>query len=162
VDFRGQLPGTDNTVDGPHYASRKVEDIRFLVVHHSGVDADSSAETIAVYHTQPHGPNLEVWPGCAYAFVCRWDGSIEYATDILRCGYGVARRNTECLSICLPGNWQARAPGTRQLAGAADVIEWLLDLMPWCEVVGHRDVALPAWPTNCPGNSWPTWRASLS
>jgi hypothetical protein len=161
VDLRGELPGSDNTPAGPHYATRTLEQIRFIVIHHSAVDADSSAETIAAYHTQPHGPLNEVWPGCGYAFVVRWNGTIEYATDMLRCGYQVASRNTECLGVCLPGLWEKKVPGALQLAGASDLVEWLRNLLPWAAVVGHRDVALPGWETECPGSTWPAWRATL-
>ncbi len=161
TDLRGTLPGSDNTPEGPHYAKRTLGDIRFLTIHHSGTNVDSSARQIADYHVHPHGPNNETWPGCAYAFVVRWDGSIEYATDMLRCGYGVARRNVECLSFCLPGNWNDDVPGDAQLGGALELVTYLRSLLPWATVVGHGQIALPSYPTNCPGDTWEAWRAVL-
>ncbi len=151
MDLRGTLPGSDNTAEGPHYARRTLEQIRYIVVHHSGVDTDSSAQSIAAYHTHPHGALNQTWPGCAYAWIVRWDGSIEYATDMLRCGYGVAKRNTECLSLCLPGNWTDDMPSDAQLGGAFELVTWLRALLPWASVVGHTQVAFPCWETDCPG-----------
>jgi hypothetical protein len=132
------------------------------VIHHSGINADSSAETIADYHTQPHGPEQEIWPGIGYSFVVRWNGAIEYASDVLRCSYNVASRNTECLGICLPGNWNDDVPGDTQLGGALELVTWLRSILPWATVVGHRDVALAGWETECPGATWPSWRAILT
>ncbi len=149
-------------MDGPHYATRTLADIRAIVIHHSGVNADSSALQIAQYHTTPHGPNLETWPGIGYSFVCRWNGSVEYASDILRCSYHVASRNTECLGVCLPGNWNDDVPGDAQLGGALELVRWLRGLLPWATVVGHSEVALPAFPTTCCGLTWPAWRAILT
>ncbi len=162
VDLRGTLPGSDNTPAGPQYAKRTLEQIRYIVCHHSGINADSSAWQIADYHSHPHGPTGEIWPGCGYAFVVRWDGSIEYATDILRCGYQVASRNTETLGLCLPGNWNDDVPGDAQLGGALELVTWLRSLLPWATVVGHRDVALVGWETACPGDTWDAWRSLLT
>ncbi len=156
MDLRGTLPGSDSTLAGPHYALRNKESIDFLVIHHSGVNADSSAETIAAYHVERNG-----WPGIGYSFVVRWDGSIEYASDILRCSYHVASRNVECLGLCLPGNWNDDVPSDAQLGGALELVTWLRALLPWATVAGHGEIALDAYPTNCPGATWPAWRSLL-
>jgi N-acetylmuramoyl-L-alanine amidase len=162
VDLRGKLEGSDSTLAGPHYARRVPEQIRYIVIHHSGVNADSSAQSIAAYHTYPHGPNGEVWPGIGYSFVVRWDGTIQYASDITKCSYHVAKRNVECLGVCLPGNWNDDVPGDAQLGGALELVTWLRGLLPWATVVGHGEIALPAYPTNCPGATWPAWRSILT
>ncbi len=162
LDLRGTLPGSDNTPEGPHYAKRTLAEIATIVVHHSGTNVDSSARQIADYHTHPHGPNNEIWPGCAYAWIVRWDGSIEYATDMLRCGYQVAGLNKTTLGLCCVGNWTDDVPGDAQLGGALELVTWLRGLLPWAEVRGHGEVALPAYPSDCPGLTWPAWRAILT
>ncbi len=155
TDLRGTLPITGQ------YPLRTLAQIRFIVIHHSGVNVDSSAFDIANYHIGPHGPNLEVWPGIGYSFVVRWDGSIEYASDILRCSYNVASRNVECLGLCCVGNWNDDVPSDAQLGGALELVTYLRNLLPWAEVRGHGEVALPAYPSSCPGLTWPAWRAIL-
>jgi hypothetical protein len=98
------------------------------------------------------------WPGIAYAFVVHWDGTVEYTQDVTRAGYTVAARNAECLSICLPGNWSLRQPPEAQIKATRRLLAELQYMLGWfCPVVGHKDVALEGWGTDCPGSTWPQW-----
>jgi hypothetical protein len=65
-------------------------------------------------------------------------------------------------TFCLPGNWNDDVPGDAQLGGALELVTWLRGLLPWATVVGHRDVALSAYPTTCPGATFPAWRSVLT
>lgn len=132
--------------------------MHYLAIHHSGVNADSTAQSIAEYHVQHNG-----WAeGIGYHWLVHWDGRIEYVGDILTARANVAKRNREVIGICLPGNWNDDVPSDAQLGGALELVTWLRALLPWAEVRGHSEVALPAYPTTCPGLTWPAWRSILT
>jgi N-acetylmuramoyl-L-alanine amidase len=131
--------------------------VGYLAIHHSGVNVDSTALSIAEYHV-----NVMGWAeGIGYHWLVHWDGRIEYVGDVLTARANVAKRNREVIGICLPGNWNDDVPGDAQLGGALELVTWLRALLPWAEVRGHSDVALAAYPTTCPGLMWPAWRAVL-
>ena len=120
--------------------------MRYIVIHHSGVDVDSSSEEIARYHIGLG------WATIGYTYVARWDGTIEQALDLETQGNNVARRNPECLGICCPGDYTMR-PGRLAQVNAKDaLVAWLLaGPLPGRSVVGHRQIALPGYGTACPG-----------
>ena len=138
------------------YTTRPLSGIRFLVVHHSGVDVDSTPRQIADYHTYKLG-----WPGIGYHFVIRFDGTIYQTNRIETMSYNVASRNHECIGICVNGDFTSHHPFDAQL----DSLRWLLkDLdtkLPNRETVGHKEIALPGHGTGCPGNTWGEWRLEV-
>jgi hypothetical protein len=151
IDLRGKTTHTGE------YPARPLAGIQQLVVHHSGVDVDSTAESMAQYHV-----NTEGWPGLAYAFVVHWDGTIEYTQDIGKAGYTVALKNPECLSICLPGNWSLRQPPEAQLAATKRLLAALrIELGRKLPIVGHKDVAAFGWATECPGSTWAQYKEKI-
>ena len=128
------------------------------MIHHSAVNIDSTAESIAAYHGEHNG-----WPGIGYSFVVRWDGSVEWCHDLDVMSYHVAGRNRECLGICLPGDWSVDHPPARVLIATLDLLHWLRPQLPaGVRIVGHRDIALPGYGTSCPGDSWSDWRICLA
>jgi len=146
-DLRGQLPGSET------YQRRKLTDVRYLVIHHTAVDVDNTAEEIARYHVQQLG-----WPGIGYHFVVHPDGGIDYVGDIGTVRYNVAKRNQECIGICLTGDFSNHWPSEEQLRSARSVIHAMRLFVPTASVVGHRDIAVPGWETSCPGETWHEWR----
>ncbi len=149
-DVRLKLVGSER------YRQRRLEAIRYLVVHHSGVDRDSSAEEIAAYHVAALG-----WPGIGYHFVVRWNGDIECAGDLATVRYHVAGANEAAVGICLPGNFDSAYPTEEQLGAARNLCRMLMPVLDPAEsgvvrVRGHREVALS--PTNCPGATWDEWK----
>lgn len=150
-DLRGRLPGREG------YPRRGLEAIRYLVVHHTGVAADSTAAAIARYHGEALG-----WPGIGYHFVVHQDGALEYAGDILEVRYNVARRNLEVVGICLTGDFTHQPPGRAQLEAAQGLLANLQYALGWfVPVVGHREIALPQFATSCPGDTFlegPRWK----
>ncbi len=139
------------------YPQRELSAIKYLVVHHSGVDSDSSAEAIASYHTRSLG-----WPGIGYHFLVHWDGAIEYVGDIAEARYNVARRNQEVVGVCLPGDFSRRSPEEAQLEAARVLLVNLQFALGWfVPIVGHGEVALPGFATACPGDTWPQWKPLL-
>lgn len=137
---------------------RALTDINYLVVHHSAVAVDSSAEAIAAYHIDHNG-----WPGIGYHFLIHWDGRIEYVADISEIRYNVASRNHEVVGICLVGNWMAESPPDPALHSARTLTAALRAVLGReLPLVGHRDIALPGHGTACPGDTWPNWQPEVA
>jgi len=151
MDIREKLPRRGA------YARRELSRISYLVVHHSAVDVDSTAYSIAAYHVR----SLD-WPGIGYHFLVHWDGSTEYVGDIGRARYNVASRNHEVVGICLPGDFTRREPAAAQLESARLLLTNIQFALGWfVPIVGHKDIALPGYGTACPGDTWDTWKPAL-
>ncbi len=152
VDLRGKLPASGD------YPQRPLSSVAYLVIHHSAVDSDSTAESIARYHVENEG-----WPGIGYHFIVHQDGRTEYCQDISRASYHVAKRNHECIGICLPGNWTDRQPTVAQLDATRRLLGEIQYQLGWfVPIVGHQDVALSGYRTACPGDTWPQWRECVT
>lgn len=129
VDLRGSLPVRKGA---GRYPARPLEGITMVVIHYSGVDADSSALQIAKYQTTKGTGDL--FPECAYTFVVRWDGRIEQCHDLEKRTWHAGGRNNDAgIGICLPGSeW----PTEEQLGSASALIQAI------CRELGRSDVAL--------------------
>lgn len=149
-DLRNQLVGSET------YARRALSEIERIIVHHSAVDVDSTARQVAEYHV-----NVLGWPGIGYNFLVHYDGEIDYVGNIQTVRYNVAGRNREVVGICLLGDFTSQWPRPEQLYSAAHLVRYLQFLLPGRETVGHREIALPASPTSCPGKTWPEWRQNI-
>lgn len=130
--------------------------MRYVVIHHSAVDVDSTAQSIADYHVNTLG-----WREIGYHFRIGWSGEIDYVGDIETARANVYGRNHEVIGCCIPGDWSKRIPPEPALRSAAILTRYLLYRCPQAEVVGHYEIALPASPTSCPGATWPEWRERL-
>lgn len=139
-------------------ARRPLAEVNYLVVHHSGVAVDSSAQAINDYHIDRRG-----WPGIGYHFLVHWDGRREYVADMREVRYSVAGRNHEVIALCLTGDFRQEPPLAAALDSARLLLAHLrLVLGRELPIVGHRDIALPQHPTTCPGDTWPQWRQRLT
>ncbi len=150
TDVSATLPGAND------WQRRALEEIKYIVIHHSGAKRDSSPHEIADYHVGTLG-----WPGIGYTYVCSQGGELYRTGDLTEVRYNVAAHNRECVGICLPGDWTSEAPPLAQQWAAARVVAFLKAKLPWAEVKGHRDVALPEYATACPGDTWLTWRDKI-
>lgn len=134
-----------------------MEAINFLAIHHSAVNADSSALTIAKYHV-----DVMDWPGIAYHWLIHPDGRIEYVGPMKTQRWNVATRNLEVVGICLVGDFTSKAPTAAQLRSARALCLWLHDFLPNSpEVKGHYELAVPGWETSCPGKTFNLWKPVL-
>lgn len=150
TDWRGKLLGNES------YLKRSLSAIRYLVIHHSAANVDSTALSIADYHVNKLG-----WPGIGYHYLVHWDGAIDYVGDIETIRANVAMRNHEVVGICLTGDFTSRIPTPDQIAATRQLLADLLKQLPGRQVVGHKDVALANSPTACPGALWDTWKGEL-
>ena len=139
------------------YETRPIEDIRYLVVHHSAVPASVGPTKIAAYHVSRHQ-----WPGIGYHFVVAADGTL-YQTNALETeSYHAVRANPYGVGICFLGNFTDAVPPAAQIQAGAHLIAWLmgeLDL-PISSIRGHKDLM----GTACPGKQWlagKQWKATL-
>lgn len=152
TDLRSTLPRRKE------YPQRELSAIKYLVIHHSAVAVDSTADSIARYHVEQQG-----WPGIGYQWIVHQDGRTEYCQDLSRVSYNVAGRNGEVVGICLPGDWTNGPPPAAQLLATRRLVAELQYALGWfVPVVGHRDIALPGYETACPGATWPTWSESVT
>lgn len=151
VDFRGLLPVRKGVES---YPNRPLEGITMVVIHYSGVDADSGALQIAEYQTGKREGDL--FPECAYSFVVRWRGRIEQCHDLERRTWHAGGGNNDAgIGVCLPGSdW----PTPEQIDSTAALVRALQrDMGRELRVVGHRELR----PTLCPGPHWELWKGDL-
>lgn len=151
TDVRGLLP-VHQTLRYPH---RPLAQIRYLVLHHSGVSARHDARQIADEHVHANG-----WPGIGYHFVIGYSGIIEHCQDLTVSSHHVAQFNPVAVGIALLGDLSASAPGSRQLDATADLLAWLRqDLgLPRQAIRGHGEMVS----TVCPGRLFmDRWKPQL-
>jgi N-acetyl-anhydromuramyl-L-alanine amidase AmpD len=142
--LRGKTPRNPN---GELYTSRALEDIKYLTVHHTAASYNNTPEEIAQYHI-----DHENFPGIGYTFVIRQAGDTYQTQDLHAKSYHVASRNTECLGICLVGDFTQHHPTEKQIQATKALIIYLHSIIPKAQVTGHRFIALPEYPTACPGD----------
>jgi len=136
------------------YNLRSLDSIKQIVIHHVGIDAPVTPAATASYHVRTRG-----WPGIAYHFFIRMDGTA-YQTQPLNvvsyhCG---GQCNVISIGICLEGSFMEREPSQKQLGATKEVIDWLLDDFD-LKVLGHKEVEGTS--TACPGNTWDDWKEKI-
>jgi len=145
--------------------------LQAIAIHHDAAimqpgDLDYSGDSLNEDLTRlgiiyRHGQG-QGWGGFPYHFVASPNGRAFYTTDVSLFGATVAQRNHQLLGVALMGNFMLGQPGDLQLCAAARCIvaTWGLTrrlVTYW----GHRELALPAYPTSCPGDTWPAWSGKL-
>ncbi len=127
-----------------------MDDVRFWVIHHvgSGITPDPTPEQTAKFHMEANG-----WPGIGYHWVISRNGDIYMTNPMTVMSYHVAGRNKECVGILLNGNFiRGRTPTQEQIESLTKLLRWLDYKYPHRVVTRHKDVALPEYPTSCPGD----------
>ena len=151
-DWRGRLP---TRPDAEPYETRPLAAISTAVIHYSGVDADSSAESIAHYHVEKTDGDL--FPAIAYHFNIRQTGLIEQCHDLItRSWHAGALANQTGIAICLP---MLYGPTPSQAVACGQLITALgAKLGRILAVKGHKDYMA----TQCPGPLWHEWQRTVS
>jgi hypothetical protein len=140
------------------YDTRSLDEITYLVVHHSATRPDVSAERMARYHVEDLG-----WPGIGYHFVIDEDGTINQTNDLASVSYHAAQANAYSVGMCFTGDFTETIPTEEQLDAGAHLIAWLLQELdlPIDRIHGHREEVSG---TTCPGEQWASgqkWRDLL-
>lgn len=139
------------------YPNRSLDQIRHLIIHHSGVPATVGPEVIAGYHVTDLN-----WPGIGYHFIIDDAGHIHQTNPITVAAYHARQFNSSGIGIALLGNFSHATPQAAQLDATAYLCAWLitgLGLTPEA-IKGHRELIA----VNCPGEHWlqgPAWKYSL-
>ena len=136
------------------FPRRNLANVKYIVIHHGGVSGDYTSESVAKYHIDNNG-----WPSIGYHFVLHPDGNIDWVSDLDRASYNVYGRNDEVIGILYCGDFTKVAPIEIMLQRGHSLNAEIQYTFGWyVPVVGHRDIALPASPTSCPGDTWSQWK----
>ncbi len=128
--------------------NRPLEQVKYLVIHHSVTKHDATPDDIALLH------KARGWAGIGYHFVITKDGTAYYVGDIGTARANVKDKNELILGICLVGDFTRHLPSDEQITSAHLLCNRLIELAPnvksWEDVTGHKDHQATA----CPGSSW--------
>jgi N-acetyl-anhydromuramyl-L-alanine amidase AmpD len=150
-DWVDQLPR-----DAEGYRPRGVQDVRFLVIHHTGTDPAMPLQEIGEDHRQE-------WPGILYDFVVDEKGEI-YQTQPLDQALVVDEEYlAKGIQIAFAGDFTDKTPNNEQLYAGGRLIAWLMERYPHLrteQIKGVREFI----PTPSPGDQWndgQRWREML-
>ena len=115
------------------------------------VDAEQESMEAVIAAANYH-VSVKDWPGISYHFFIGKKGEIFKTNWWKTVSYHVAGRNKECLGICLEGNFSIHPPTGSQLRALDDLLTYLQQGFPWTEITFHKKIALPEYPTKCPGD----------
>lgn len=158
----GECYVTDVTAKLPRHAMltyerRPLAAVDTVVIHHVGAaERDYLAAELAAFHV-----DVRLWPGIAYHFLIHPDGRIELTGEPDTVRWHAGRWNVRSLGVCLAGTFDRQAPTGRALSRCRQLCEALSRHVGRpLAVRGHRDLPDTGYgPTDCPGRTWPTWRA---
>ena len=99
------------------------------------------------------------WGGIAYHTYGFPSGRLYLTRDLTQWGAHVAKRNYQLTGHCSAGDWTHRAPpiGTQLTAALAWFVHQAAHPMRLLFIAGHRQWALPASPSACPGDANGLW-----
>ncbi|MFN8493408.1 MAG: N-acetylmuramoyl-L-alanine amidase [Caldilineaceae bacterium] len=113
-DISAQLPRSNVA-----YARRSMNQVRYLVISHTGANPRLSLERIAQTHIQ-HG-----YPGIVYDFVVNTSGQIFRVSELEDVAQPNQVWSEQGVNICLTGNFSATPPPVAQLEAAGRLCAWL-------------------------------------
>lgn len=151
VDLRDRLPKHP----GAEYPRRRLADIRYLVIHHTGAGAEFGPERIAAEHVEANG-----WPGIGYHYVVDAAGMVYQTQDATVVSHHVAQFNLAAMGIALVGDLSQALPAQTQLRATARLLAQLcLDLgLPPSALRGHGEIV----GSRCPGERFLSeWKPAL-
>ncbi len=131
------------------YRTRKLTDIKRIVVHHSATGSNATPRAFASYHVDNNK-----WPGIGYHYVVSRDGVI-YKTnnDSTVSWHAGPTANRDSIGICMVGTFDNSKPPAAQWQAAIDLIRHLMKAysVPAEGVIGHCEV--PKVAKSCPGRA---------
>jgi len=145
VDQRDILPHNP----GVPWGLRSQSEVTLIVIHHTGAWPQATATGIAFYHIG------RGWPGIAYTFYVRTDGTVDFCHRLREWGPHAAPTNAYSIGIALAGNYVSVRPPQVMVTSLVRLINalslWYLDCN-WDapKVEPHNSFARTA----CPGLAW--------
>jgi hypothetical protein len=142
------------------YASRKLDRITHLCIHHSATAGSISLENVAKYHVDDRG-----WPGIGYHFYVKPDGLVYQTNRMETISYQVSQNNDYSVGVCVSGDFTYAPPPDKQVEATARLVAWLMQELsvPEQNVMGHKE--FPDNDTSCPGETWlknQCWKNTLT
>ena len=131
------------------YGQRSLDDVQYVVVHHTAARREVSWEAVARYHVGSEG-----WPGVAYHIGLRLDGGAVIVSLLnqpeTRSYHAHAAGNSHGLAVVVAGDFRLSEPAAEEIDALWRVVRVVRSFLgrdlPVC---GHRDV--PGNDTTCPG-----------
>jgi FtsZ-binding cell division protein ZapB len=129
------------------YATRRLEAVEHIVIHHSAITPAVGAQRIAEYHVN----NLD-WPGIGYHFVIDAQGIIYRTNPLETISYHAGEINRTGVGVCFLGNFTDDVPTPAQLESGGKLLAWLVQDLKLTndEIKGHKEFMN----TQCPGRQW--------
>lgn len=151
VDLTGELPRDDEG-----YRPRSAQDVRFLVVHHTGVDPLTSIHEIAQSHRRE-------WPGLLFDYVVDAQGEIYQTQPLDQALIAEEEYLAKGIQIAFAGDFSETIPTNEQLHAGGRLIAILMDRYPHLrteQIKGLREFVQDV----SPGEQWnegQRWREML-
>ena len=124
------------------YGSRSLDQIRYIVIHHSASENQSPLD-YAHFHIS------KGWLGIGYHYVIDPSGKIWQTNSLETVSYHVQGNNTPSIGICLSGNLNERPMTPSQKRSLKALIRRLKNRLAGnVEIKAHRDFT----GTDCPGH----------
>jgi hypothetical protein len=150
------------------YDTRSLDQIRYLVIHHSAVHPNVGPRRFARHHVD----KLDL-PGIVYHYVIGKGGRIWQTNALTTVPLHARPVNVESIGICLCGNLLTASPWAEQLDALARLCAWLLDELGLASaeeaIKGRKEFILnnpdySEWSRRDPGDEWDAgarWRDTL-
>ena len=120
-----------------------LKEVRYFVIHHTGVSASQSVIDIHYFHQ-----SVKEWSGIGYHFYIRKKGDIYRGRPEEKQGVHAGPANSESLGICFEGDFNSEQPTDAQMDSAEMLFKYLFDKYGEKPITGHSDHMN----TSCPGN----------
>lgn len=141
--------------------TRPENKITKIVVHHDAVIRPHDYDSMARYRSEAAGHYNSLGPGLQYHFKIDNTGEIFWIRPFNATLWHASNLdvNRASVAICVDGYFHPphnQQPTREQLEALQQLLDWLCTKNPQFpadqnDVFAHREVALPAYPTACPG-----------
>ncbi len=139
---------------GKRYATRPVDSIGRVIIHHTATPPAVTVQRIAEFQVK----NKDL-PGITYHFCITADGAAYQTQPLDVTAAHAGQDSRDSVGVCLVGNFMEQTPPQAQLAATASVLAQLLKVLNLAteQVVGYSEIIN----TQSPGATWPQWKGPL-
>jgi N-acetyl-anhydromuramyl-L-alanine amidase AmpD len=150
-DASGHRLRIQNLIDklprDPHrYVARRAEDVRFIVVNHTGVPPSVPWREIAKAH-------IVDWPGLLYDFCIDAQGSIYQAQPLDEVVETDQPYLSQAINVAFAGEFSRDLPTEEQIHAGSQLIAWLMEQFPGVKLENIRGLSEFIDHTS-PGEQW--------